>query len=192
VATDIRRENGFYRLTLVARDRPLLLASISGALSSFGLNILKAEGFANRHGAVLDTFIFSDPHRTLELNPTEGERLRIMLERVALGKLDVKRLLQNRPRPSLPSRRARIRPAVSFDSEASENATLVEVVAEDRPGLLYELTSAIASAGASIDLVLIDTQGHKALDVFYVTTAGRKLLPAERAELGKRLLAALS
>ncbi len=192
VAVDIRKENGFYRLTLVARDRPSLLASLAGALSSFGMNILKAEGFANRHGAVLDTFVFSDPHRTIELNPTEADRLRIMLERVALGKTDVKSLLQNRPKPSQPGKRARVRPAVSFDSEASEAATLIEVVAQDRPGLLYDLSSAISSAGANIDLVLIDTEGHKALDVFYVTTAGRKLAPAEQARLGERLRALLS
>lgn len=192
VAVDIRKENGFYRLTLVTRDRPFLLASMAGALSSFGMNILKAEGFANRHGAILDTFVFADPHRTLELNPTEEDRLRIMLERVALGRLDVRTILQNRPKPSPPSRRAGIRPAISFDNDASDAATLIQVVAEDRPGLLYDLTSAISLAGANIDLVLIDTEGHKAVDVFYVTTAGRKLADNEQSVLGGRLRAALS
>ena len=77
VAVDIRRDNGFYRLTLVARDRPSLLASIAGALAGFGMNIRKAEGFANRHGT------FSTPSSsrirtdTLELNPTETDRLRV-------------------------------------------------------------------------------------------------------------------
>lgn len=184
VAVDIRRENGFYRLTVIARDRPFLLASLAGALSSFGLNILKAEGFANRHGAILDTFVFSDPHRTLELNPTEMDRLRIMVERVTLGKVDVRTLLHNRPKPSPPSRRERIRPAVSFDGEASEAATLIQVVAEDRPGLLFDLASAISSAGANIDVVLIDTEGHKAIDVFYVTASGKKLSAKEQAHLG--------
>ncbi len=192
VAVDIRKDNGFYRLTLVTSDRPFLLASMAGALSSFGMNILKAEGFTNRQGAVLDTFIFSDPHRTLELNPTERDRLEIMLERVALGRLDVKKMLQNRPKPSPPSRRARIRTAMSFDNHASDAATLIQVVAEDRPGLLYDLASAISSAGANIELVLIDTEGHKAVDVFYVTTAGRKLTENEQIVLGGRLHAAFS
>jgi [protein-PII] uridylyltransferase len=192
VAVEIRKDNGFYRLELVARDRPFLLASLAGALSSFGMNILKVEGFANRHGSILDTFVFSDPHRTIELNPTEADRLRIMLERVALGKQDVKALLRSRPKPSYPGKRARIRPTVSFDGEASETATLIEVVAEDRPGLLYDLTSEISSAGANIELVFIDTQGRKALDVFYVTMAGKKLAGPEQAKLGERLRAVLS
>jgi [protein-PII] uridylyltransferase len=190
VALDIRKEDGFYRLTLVARDRPALLASLAGALAGFGMNILKAEGFANRNGTILDTFVFADPHRTLELNPTEVDRLRLTIERVVLGKLDVKELLRNRPVPAPPSKRSRIAPTVSFNSEASETATLIEVVAEDRPGLLYALTSAIAAAGANIEVVLIDTEAHKAIDVLYVTWGGKKLSSPQQAALRDSLLEA--
>lgn len=190
VAVDIRKENGFYALTLVARDRPALLSAIAGAMAGFGMNILRAEGFANRNGIILDTFVFEDPHRTLELNPTEVDRLRLTLERVTLGRLDVKELLRSRPVPTPPTKRARIAPTVSFDSRVSEVATLIEVVAEDRPGLLYALTSAIAATGANIDVVLIDTRAHKAIDVFYVTAEGKKLGAAQQAELKERLLKA--
>ncbi|MGE5567455.1 MAG: ACT domain-containing protein [Rhodospirillales bacterium] len=189
VALDIRKENGFYRLRLVARDRPSLLASLAGALSGFGMNILKMEGFANRHGAILDTFVFSDPHRTLELNPSEADRLRILLERVALGKAGVKPPSRSRP---FSGQRPRVHPAVSFDGAASQTATLIEVVAEDRPGLLYDLASTISSAGANIELALIDTQGNKAVDVFYVTADGRKLNGAEQATLAAMLRAILN
>ena len=67
-------------------DRPFLFASVAGTLSSFGMNILKAEAFANRRGLVLDTFTFADPDRTLELNPTEMDRLRAIVERVIAGR----------------------------------------------------------------------------------------------------------
>ncbi|MGD0202263.1 MAG: ACT domain-containing protein, partial [Bryobacteraceae bacterium] len=190
VALDIRKENGYYRMTIVAPDRPFLLASIAGALAGFGMNIVKAEGFANRQGMILDTFVFTDPHRTLELNPTEVDRLRLTLERVALGRMEVKELLRQRPVPAPPSRRACFPPVVSFDPAASESATLIEVVAQDRPGLLYALAAAISSAGANIELVLIDTEGHKAIDVFYVTAGGGKLTPAGQVKLKEKLLAA--
>ena len=146
------------------------------------MNILKAEAFANRQGMILDTFAFEDPNRTLDLNPTEIDRLRLTLERVVLGKMDVKHLLQNRPKPAAPTRKSTVKPAVTFDSEASATATLVEVVAQDRPGLLYDLTSAISSAGCNIEVVLIDTEAHKALDVFYVTAGGKKLTAEQQAE----------
>ena len=121
---------------------------------------------------------------------SEVDRLRLTLERVTLGRLDVKELLRSRPAPVLPTKRARISPAISFDSRASESATLIEVVAEDRPGLLYALTSTISSLGANIDVVLIDTRAHKAIDVFYVTSDGKQLNAGQQAELKERLLRA--
>jgi [protein-PII] uridylyltransferase len=90
----------------------------------------------------------------------------------------VERLLRGRPRPAPPTRAARILPAVFFDNQASETATLVEIVAEDRPGLLYELARTFTAAMCSIDVVLIDTEAHKAIDVFYVTFRQGKI-PAE-------------
>jgi len=187
VAVDIRKLESAWQLTLVAADRPFLFASVAGTLSSFGMNILKAEAFANRRGLVLDTFTFDDPSRTLDLNPTEVDRLRATAERVLAGKTDVRELLRNRPKPTLPSRKARIPAKVSFDSEASRTATLVEIVAEDRPGLLYDLAAAISSNGGNIEVVLIDTQAHKAIDVFYVTAEGKKLGPEQRQVLAAAL-----
>jgi len=191
VAVNLEKLNSVYRLTLVTRDRPFLFATIAGTLSSFGMNILKAEAFANRRGTVLDTFSFADPLRTLELNPTEADRLRATLERAVMGRADVKQLLRSRPRISPPSRKARIEPTVHFDDHASQSATLIQVVAEDRPGLLYDIASTISSRGASIDVVLIDTEAHKAIDVFYVTTDRRKLEAGEREALQQALLTTL-
>ena len=191
-AVEIRSLDSAWQMTLVAADRPGLFASVAGTLSAFGMNILKAEAFSNRRGLVLDTFTFADPLRTLDLNPSELDRLRATTERVIAGKTDVKELLRSRPKPTLPSRKARIPAAVSFNSEASRTATLIEIVAEDRPGLLYDLASAISSHGANIEVVLIDTQAHKAIDVFYVTSDGGKLPPEKQQLLGESLRSACS
>ena len=59
----------------------------------------------------------------------------------------------------------------------------VEIVAEDRPGLLYDLATAISSNGGNIEVVLIDTQAHKAIDVFYVTANGGKLNAEKQAAI---------
>lgn len=192
IAVDCRKLEGVYRVTLLAEDRPFLFASIAGTLSSFGMNILKAEAFANRRGIVLDTFSFADPSRTLELNPTEVERLISTLERVASGKIDVRNLLGNRPKPTLPSKGAGLKPAVSFDSAGSSSATLIQIVAEDRPGLLYDLAGSMSAEGCNIEVVLIDTEAHKAIDVFYVTAGGQKLDAAKQESLERALLQACS
>jgi [protein-PII] uridylyltransferase len=189
VAIDLQRENGTYVITVVTDDRPFLFASLAGALSSFGLNILKAEAFSNNQGTALDTFTFADPLRTLELNPMETDRLKLIIQRAALGKEDVRKLLKGRSRPAQPSRAHQPSATVAFDMDASNEATLVEIVTEDRPGLLYDFASTFSAAGCSIEVVLIDTEARKALDVFYVTKEGKKLDPGVQTDLKNQLLA---
>ncbi len=174
VAVDLRRHEGSYQATVVTQDRPNLFAALAGTLSGFGMNIVKAEAFANKSGTILDTFTFEDPMRTLELNPPEVDRLKLTLQRAALGKEDVRRLLRGRVR-NAGGGKPRIEPTVSIDNTASTHATLVEVVAEDRSGLLYDVAEAFSSKGCSIEVVLIDTEAHRALDVFYITCGGAKV-----------------
>lgn len=187
VAVKLEHTEGAWRATIVARDMPFLFASLAGAFSSFGLDILKAEAFSNARGLILDTFVFGDPRRTLELNPSEADRLLELIRKVATGKTDVRMLLKNRPQPE--SKRASEPASVEFDSDACATATLVEITTEDRPGLLYNLATAFSSAACNIDVVLIDTKGNRAIDVFYVAHQGAKLTPETQAMLRERLLA---
>jgi [protein-PII] uridylyltransferase len=187
VAVQLDRIEGAYRLTVIARDMPALFASFAGAISSFGLDILKAEAFSNARGMILDTFVFADPQRTLELNPPESERLLDLIRRVAQGKTDGQRLLRSRAHAD--PKKSSAAPQVHFDSDACDTATLVEIVAEDRPGLLYNLATVFSSTACNIDVVLIDTKGHRAIDVFYVAHDGQKLSPELQAALKEKLLA---
>ena len=52
----------------------MLFADIAGTLSALGMNIVKAEAFANDAGVVVDSFLFADSFGTLELNPSEFGR----------------------------------------------------------------------------------------------------------------------
>jgi [protein-PII] uridylyltransferase len=187
-AVSIDRYYGVWRATVLAADRPALFASLAGALAGFGFNILKAEAFANARNIVLDTFAFEDPHRNLEQNPEEVDRLQRVLLRTALGKHNVVQLLEGRKRAHKPKRT--LQPKVSVTNNAVDSATLVEVLAEDRPGLLHDLASAITGAGYDIDVVLIDTEAHKALDVFYLKQKGGQAPEEGHAALRDRLLAA--
>lgn len=189
LAIEVQQEKGFYRLTLLTRDRPRLLASVAGAISSFGLDIVKAEAFSNASGVVVDTFAFSDPHNTLELNPSEVERLRGLVRRVVEGTEDVERLLRGRPKPLLPSR-MKFPASVVFKDDPLSVATLIEIAAPDRPGLLHDLALVLSQADCNIELVMINTEAHKALDAFYVTQKGEKLTPEQRGSLKSALLAA--
>ena len=56
-------------------------------------------------------------------------------------------------------------------------------MADDALGLLYRISRVMSQHGCDVDLVLISTEGHKAIDVFHITKAGAKLSDAEQDTL---------
>lgn len=188
VAVEIVREAGSYVMAVLAADNPGLFAPLCGALASFGMNIVKAEAFTNALGYAVDVFRFEDPMRTLELNPGEVERVRWTIECVVRGSIQVADLLKRRRTARLPSSGAKIQPHVRFNNDASDNSTLIDFVGEDRPGLLYDLASAMSGQGCNIEVVMIDTEAHKAIDVFYVTKNDAKLDEFAQASLQSDML----
>src|SRR5271166_5050083 len=190
VQTEVKKTHHAYVLTLLSADRPALFATIAGVLAAWGMNIVKADAFANTAGVVLDTFHFADLHRTLELNPGEIGRFQESIADVLNGKQALEPLLKGRlagfvarpPKVLVPT-------AINFDEGSSDHCTLVEVVTQDRPGLLYGIGSALARLACNIDVALIDTEGQKAIDVFYLTAEGKKLT-AQKQELLREVLQA--
>jgi [protein-PII] uridylyltransferase len=189
-AIEVAREAGAYVLTVLAHDHRGLFSSLCGTLASFGMNIVKAEAASNAHGCILDLIRFTDPLRTLELNPSEIHRLEWTVDCVMKGTIAVTDLLKRRRPVRRPTSDAVIAPAVRCDNDASDSATLIDFTGEDRPGLLYDLTSAISALGCNIEVVMIDTEAHKALDVFYVTWRGGKLNSDLQDRLKNALIAA--
>jgi [protein-PII] uridylyltransferase len=82
-------------------------------------------------------------------------------------------------------------PSVRFDQESSATATVIEVKAQDRPGLAWTIADALARLGLDIRFAKIATAKALALDVFYVTRAGAKLAPDDLAAIEEELVAAL-
>ena len=188
VQTELAANRHGFTLTLLTADRPALFATISGVLAGWGMNINKADAFANADGVVLDTFHFADMHHTLELNPSEVGRFRKSLVDVINGKARLEPLLKGRESAS----RARtpkvaVERSISFDDGSSAQSTLMEIVTQDHPGLLYEIGSTLARLECNIEVALIDTEGQKAIDVFYLTEQGKKLT-SQKQELLREAL----
>jgi [protein-PII] uridylyltransferase len=180
-----------WELTVVASDRPYLFASTVAALASFGFNILKAEAFSNARGTAIDTFSFVDPSRNLDQNPSDKDEVIRIVTRSIRGEITPDELFKRRPRVK-PDARAVAASRVSIDNQASAVATLIQMVAQDRPGLLHDVASVISRRGANIEVVLVTTEAKKAIDVFYVTKAGAKLNDHDAQELAGSISAVLN
>jgi [protein-PII] uridylyltransferase len=82
--------------------------------------------------------------------------------------------------------------SVRFDAETSAEHTVVEVRAEDEPGLVYTIASTLAGLGLDIAFAKIATEKSHALDVFYVTDGhGKKLSSSQATAVERAITAAL-
>ena len=174
--------NGVWTLAVVTLDKPFLFSNICGVLSSFGMNILRGHALTNPNGLVLDVFQFTDEERFLELNPDAQAQVLRVLEDVVSGRSDVTARLRGRERSVLRGV-ARFAPVVRADNNASARYTIVDIVASNALGLLYRISRVISQHGCEVDLVLIATEGEKAIDVFHITKAGAKLTEPEQQAL---------
>jgi [protein-PII] uridylyltransferase len=183
VHTILENHDDVWELTIVTVDKPYLFSNVAGVLSYFGMDILRAQAMTTPDGFVLDVFEFSDAEAFLRQNPGASNDICRMLDRVVAGSIDVPTLLRGRERSTLYRRRIPEPPRIHADNEHSRKYTVLEIVADDGPGLLYRMSRVVSEHGCDLDLALIGTEGRKAIDVLHVTKAGRKLEEGEQTQL---------
>jgi [protein-PII] uridylyltransferase len=173
------REEGYTDLLLVTRDRPGLFAQIAGGLSAFNLNILSAQLNTRRDGVVFDAFQVAGLNGNYILHRQDYPRVEERLKQVMAGQIDLEALLKPYSRQSqvAHSQQASFPPRVRIDNEISPAATVIEVQAEDRFGLGYQIAKTLAGLNLNITFAKLATEKAHAFDVFYVQDdAGHKIL----------------
>lgn len=159
---------GVTELTIFAADHPWLLSIIAGACASAGANIVDAQIYTTTDGRALDTISISREYDRDEDEGRRATRIGEMIEDVLEGKLRLpevvaRRTVRSKARPFV------IEPEVTINNQWSDRYTVIEVSGLDRPGLLYELTTAISKLNLNIASAHVATFGERARDVFYVT-----------------------
>jgi [protein-PII] uridylyltransferase len=163
---------GHDRCVVAAPDRTGLLSAVAGTLALHGVEVRSASGWSSGDGLAVEEYRIE---RQLG-GEMPWKRIEADLGRALVGELDLRVKLRERAAayagsvkrlsaaPSPP-------PAVLIDHGASSSATLVEVRAPDRVGVLHLVADAIASAGFDISVALVETLGHEVVDVFYLRPA---------------------
>jgi [protein-PII] uridylyltransferase len=188
VHTFLEKHDDVWELTLVTLDKPFLFSNISGVLSYFGMDIHRGQAMTTPHGLVLDVFEFTDDEGYLKQNAAATTEIARTLEQAVAGSVDVTALLRGRMRGVLHrARHHRRPPVVHFDNEHSRRYTVLEIVADDAPGLLHRISRVISGQGCDVHLVLISTEGKRAIDVLHITRNGAKLPEADQAALAAEL-----
>ena len=160
----LQLEEREWRVEVASRDRPGLLATVTGVLSDAGLSVRDAVVATWADGGALESFRVLPTKGT----PPDADALTAAIVEA------FDRPLEAPPTPGA---------EVVFDDDASPWYTLCEVRCVDRPGLLHAITAAFASAGVDVHSARVRTVEGQAADRFEVTDRnGRKLgEPAKRA-----------
>jgi len=148
------------RVEVASRDRPGLLAAVSGVLADRGLDVVEATAATWPDGAAVESF------RVRSSGPA-SEALAAMADLEDACVEALKRRPLTDPAPDL---------EIDFDDEGSPWHTICEVRGEDRHGLLHMITVGFAATGVTVHSARIETRAGVAIDRFEITdTEGRKL-----------------
>jgi [protein-PII] uridylyltransferase len=182
---------GFHEITICGADRPGLFADLTGVLFSEGLNLLGARIYSRLDGVVIDLFQVEIAD-TFQLSVEDRvDRIRKKLRKVESKKETVEDFIRQRARSFRVERwqKPLYGPSVTFDNDISEACTVIEVSAGDRPGLLYELATALHRLGLDVRTAKVSTLTDRAHDAFYVVDrdGGKINSPGRRSEIASVL-----
>jgi [protein-PII] uridylyltransferase len=195
------RHPGAAEICVVAPDQPGLLAKITAALAASRLEVHAAQIYSRKIAdpsggpaamQAVDIFWVRDRGDGVSGVARSVPKLAADIVSLLTGAKDAVELAHKRYQGGLRRGTPRVRTQVTVDDRASKSHTVIEVFAEDRPGLLFAIAETLYELGLSISLAKINTEGTRVADVFYVSAEdGAKVSPARSAEVKSRVLAVL-
>jgi len=176
------------RACFALADHPGIFSRLAGALALVGANVVDARTYTSKDGYATAVFWVQDG----EGRPYEAARLprlRQMIEKTLRGEVVAREALKDRDKVKKRERGFNFPTSITFDNEGSDIYTIIEVDTRDRPGLLYDLTRALAANNIYIASAVIATYGAQVVDTFYVKDMfGLKLHAKSRREALERRL----
>ncbi|MGA2751121.1 MAG: [protein-PII] uridylyltransferase [Verrucomicrobiota bacterium] len=186
-------DRGYTTVTLCTWDRERLFSNITGCLTAAGFNILSAEILTRMDGVILDSFCVTDARTGLLANREERDKFEGLVQKILTGTpVDLPALIARaRTAPTFYKslEGERIPTIVELDNTTSDFRTIIDIQAEDRVGLLYDISRALADLNVNVYLAKISTEKGAAIDSFYIAErGGSKVLDPERQKAVKHKL----
>lgn len=170
-------------ITVMAQDHPRLLSVIAGACAAAGGNIVDAKIHTTTDGRALDSIFINRAYNNDIDEARRAERIGNMIEEVLSGQTGLPAIIARNNQPKKRYKAFSITPTVEIDNDLSDDFTVIEIECLDRPGLLSELTGALADLSLDIVSAHVVTFGEKANDSFYVRDLiGDKITSKARLE----------
>jgi [protein-PII] uridylyltransferase len=183
-------EGATRRVTICAKDRPGLVASMAGVFTLNNINILDVQVFTWRNRTALDVFEVTPPPDPI-FEEEKWHRAQENLHAVLAGTLDLAAALKPRldaarlVKPRTAKRPHRVR----VDNTSSSFFTIIEVFTYDFPGLLYSVSDVLFRCELDIWVAKIATKVDQVVDVFYVRDlSGQKVDHPDRVSTIKEAL----
>jgi [protein-PII] uridylyltransferase len=177
-------KGGFTEFIVCTSDIHGLYSQVAGALTACGLNILGSNVYTTTGGLALEIYRTHTPRGGPEERAMVWAEVESSLERVLAGEVTVGDLVRRRRRPLGMARPpSRKEPRVIVSNTESEFYTLVDVIADDRLGLLYDATRTIGEHGFEIYISKAATIKDQVRDTFYLKDGnGKKIKDLEKLE----------
>jgi [protein-PII] uridylyltransferase len=168
-------------VTISTPDRKGLFATLSGAMAAAGASIVEARISTQSNGMALDMFHIQNLKGLVYEN---GAFLHKTIQSALDGKINLAEEIRERQKRT-PKKNGvlNIVPRIIIDNNASAGNTVIEVNGRDRPGFLYDVTTALSQEGLQISAAKIATFGQRTVDVFYVRDSfGLKILHPDKLQ----------
>ena len=180
---------GFSELIVCARDQHGLYADVAGCITASGVNILGSHVYTTRSGLALEVYRVATPDGDEEMRAERWARFEASLVKVLGDEVRVADLIARQRRPVGSAKRivSHTPPSVAVRNDVSDFYTVIDVNADDRLGLLYDLTRTLTAHELEIYVSKATTVLDQAADSFYVKTPDQKrLLDPEAMERLRR------
>jgi len=162
------KETNTRLLTICAKDRPGLFSIITGILSIFNISICDARVHTWRNRIALDLFKVIAPKDQL-YEDQMWIKIENKIQESLSSDLQIHQTLAEQASQvswdkHLKHESAKIR----IDNQLSAFYTIIEVFAQDRPGLLFGITDTLYRSGYNIYFAKIATESDQVVDIFYI------------------------